>query len=971
MKFKNYLLFFAVCLFGSGSFISLSAKNSETIVSLESNRTLNSSIDLHLTDADNPIKGGNVVNLTASEAWLFFDNMKPSTVLEQYKNSIKINGATINPPTNCRLDVYRHGTVVIPHTPDFQPLETWTQTNYGGGTQKYNVDRYYTNNKASRIPADMVSALVQDNSIRSFKLKRGYMATFANEPNGYGYSRCFIADEADIEITELPVELDQKISFIRIVAWEWPSKKGWCGGNATEVDMTNSTWWYGWGGTGTRRDFYEFVPMWNKLNGNWSAINGNKTVSHLLGLNEPDHPEQHKDDYGEKKIPVSLAIERWPEMLESGLRVGAPAVTDFSWLYEFIDECDRRNYRVDYVPIHAYWEAKTPSSWYNDLKNIYERCGKRPLWITEWNNGANWTNEIWPDGPNGGSDRDRPYTDANAQKQLEELTAILQVLDTASFVERYSLYNWVQDARRVILGNNNSPKSLTLAGEHYASTTPPLAFNRAKEVIPFWKTLSAQLSIQFIENDDDVVMAELSWKDPNGELSDKYFVEQSIDEGNTYSELKKIDDLSTKKIIVQIPELASLPEGSVYFRIKIQGIDGTESFSNLVKYDYLLHKKKRVRIRHSSGLYLTVNHQTSSWTIENMNLRDNNQVFEIKYPVTEDESIFNIFTYEDKYMANRGSVSTVSLLGNPSINDAKFTLVDSTASGFKIRCLKRSANQFLGVDAIIAGSVCYMDRNYSNNASKKNYDVWTFEDVLPPPPATLLPEVGKTYNLVHSSGLFLTLDKDGSKTDQWKIQEAQEHGNYDKQIIKLENPESEHPDIYNIVTYENEYLTNRVAGNDIWRAIVGDKPNEDVAKFRFIREGNFVKINCLARNENQFIGVDNTSPGSYIYMNKNQVGTENDYWVLVEPGTYGVIPPPTNAVEELQEKESLLIYPTVATTILTVNKASGTLISIYNLIGNKVMETRLNETFIRIDKLTSGIYVIVAEDGTSTKFIKK
>ena len=38
-----------------------------------------------------------------------------------------------------------------------------------------------------------------NNRIRSFKLKRGYMVTFANNPGGRGYSRCFIADDADLE----------------------------------------------------------------------------------------------------------------------------------------------------------------------------------------------------------------------------------------------------------------------------------------------------------------------------------------------------------------------------------------------------------------------------------------------------------------------------------------------------------------------------------------------------------------------------------------------------------------------------------------------------------------------------------------------------------------------------------------------------------------------------------------------------
>ena len=87
----------------------------------------------------------------------------------------------------------------------------------------------------------------------------------------------------------------------------------------------------------------------------------NKRWSHLLGANEPDHVEQ-------SNISVEEAIEEWPILMKTGARLGSPATTDFNWLYRFIDECDVRNYRVDYVVIHAYWGGKNPSSWYNEMK---------------------------------------------------------------------------------------------------------------------------------------------------------------------------------------------------------------------------------------------------------------------------------------------------------------------------------------------------------------------------------------------------------------------------------------------------------------------------------------------------------------------------------------------------------------------------------------------------------------------------
>ena len=45
------------------------------------------------------------------------------------------------------------------------------------------------------------------NAIRSFKLKRGYMVTFALGKSGWGYSRCFIADKEDLEVPAMPAEI--------------------------------------------------------------------------------------------------------------------------------------------------------------------------------------------------------------------------------------------------------------------------------------------------------------------------------------------------------------------------------------------------------------------------------------------------------------------------------------------------------------------------------------------------------------------------------------------------------------------------------------------------------------------------------------------------------------------------------------------------------------------------------------------
>jgi len=515
------------------------AKDIQVKQSIEQSMVCNEAIDLHLTSVTMAIKNGATVNLVSEEAWLFFDNLKPSLVLKNYKNSILINGKTIDPSSNARIAIYKQGTVVIPHAIDFKPLETFTETNFGGNVAKYSIEKYYSNNPSDSVPKSMLLPLGQDNKIHSLKLKRGYMVTLANDPNGMGYSRVLIADKEDLELSELPDLLDGKVSFIRVFKWQYVSKKGWVGSIdkgqtdglkyvEEQCDKTNSPWYYNWSGsvswshnpkTTTANYDQEFSPEKWGAGGRWSEFFNIVNSSHLLGYNEPDHSEQ-------SNVTVEAAIKEWPLMLQTGMRVGSPATTDFNWLYDFMSACNKKNYRVDYVAIHAYWGGLSASEWYTKLKAIHDQTG-RPLWITEWNNGANWTNESWPSG-----------TEAQQAKQLNDLKGILAVLDTAHFVERYSIYNWVEDKRKLIMAGE-----LTPAGNYYANDTSDFAFNRINEVIPSWTVREVpELSYNGYSREKGIA---LSWTDYNGELISKYIVERGIN-AETFIPLDRYNLLSSK-----------------------------------------------------------------------------------------------------------------------------------------------------------------------------------------------------------------------------------------------------------------------------------------------------------------------------------------------------------------------------------------------------------------------------------------
>ncbi|HEY6914906.1 MAG TPA: glycosyl hydrolase, partial [Paludibacter sp.] len=360
---KNYFLFL-IAFLGLASYaysqnprttITITDKSLSVASYTDKEVVMNSQTDLHLTAAATVAKtvlSNSVIKLNSVNSWVFFDNIRPQFVIDSLLQYIYVNNQAAVLKTNVRVSIYKHGAVVIPQASTFQPLKVYTGQNFTGDSASYSMFTFYN------------SLGTKDNKIRSFKLKRGYMVTLATTSDGTGYSRVYIADDKDLEISVMPNLLDNSISFIRVLDWEWVSKKGWCGYNPNDLNLTKATWRYDWSASGSTTSTVEYVPI--RQNGGWpgwSEINGKQYVSHVLAFNEPDHTEQ-------SNLTVAQAVAQWPDMLRTGLRVGSPACTNFSWLYQFMDSCKAHNYRVDYVAVHAYWGGTSPANWYNDLKYI-------------------------------------------------------------------------------------------------------------------------------------------------------------------------------------------------------------------------------------------------------------------------------------------------------------------------------------------------------------------------------------------------------------------------------------------------------------------------------------------------------------------------------------------------------------------------------------------------------------------------
>ncbi|WP_133055278.1 cellulose binding domain-containing protein [Niastella koreensis] len=466
--------------------------------------------DVHVTGEVTPYVNASV-SLNSDNAWLFFDNIKPSRVISDWLGTVTLNGQPAANGSNVRVAIYGNGAVVIPNgiASQQKAITLYTGENFTGDSVSYEIFTIHD------------SLGVYDNRFRSFRLKRGYSVTLGSNAQGLGFSKVYIADMQEIAVPVMPKGLYDKVSFVRAFKWDYVSKKGWAGGG-TPLEQVNATWSYDWSAGGATTVNTQYVPI--RQNGGWPDFNtiyNKQNSNHLLGFNEPDHTDQ-------ANMTVDQAIDQWPQLLQSGFRLGSPAPSSpNSWLKQFMDKCDSLNYRVDFTAVHCYWNSRVSGgradSWYSGLLSTYNTYGnKRPIWITEWNNGANWTGEAWP-----------ADTASAFQKQLSDLKLILQVFDTTSFIERYSIYNWVQYQRAMVLAD-----TLTPAGKYYAANKSALAYTSDTTVYKpadiynhTWRIAAPILKGAL---STDYKKVQLSWLDINGDLGTKYVIERKTNKDTAY-----------------------------------------------------------------------------------------------------------------------------------------------------------------------------------------------------------------------------------------------------------------------------------------------------------------------------------------------------------------------------------------------------------------------------------------------------
>lgn len=470
------------------------AQTKQTVSQVTSEITLTGEVDYIITSST-PFGTSGVVDIADTDhSVLILTNVIPSKAAGMLSH-VRVNGRAAVNGSNCMIRIYAGGSIILPYSSDIKPLTVFTETGCGGESAQYAVG-----NRVS------LRGEALNNRIKSFTLKRGYMVCFMTKSDGTGYSRVFIADSEDKTI-DLPAILSGKVSALRVQQWNDSGKKGYAGNAVDANTALRTTWCYNWDAGVNVWPDREYVTQhhhegWPGI----SDVGNNGTSACILGNNEPDNT----GDDREQVNTVEEVLATWPQMMATGRRLGSPAMSsDLNWLYRFIDSIDARGWRCDYVVMHCYWYSDW-SSWLSTLKTVYNRT-KRPIWITEMNYGANWTG--WP-----GSDR--TGSDANFAIEKQHFAPVVDGLESTDWLERYAVYNWVEDCRSVYLNGK-----LTPMGEYYAAKETGMAYNPAYEFVPTMPQCYDPDNLVAAYNKEDATTT-LTWHDYNGEYNQKMIIER-------------------------------------------------------------------------------------------------------------------------------------------------------------------------------------------------------------------------------------------------------------------------------------------------------------------------------------------------------------------------------------------------------------------------------------------------------------
>lgn len=405
------------------------------------------------------------INFTSGIGWIKTLNTSARIISLTNLGQIKVNGNASVYKANLRLDnYYLKGCVIRSNEAATSPLTVYESENLQGNSALITVNTIHS---ADAIPGTM------NNKIKSFILKKGFMATYADEADGTGKSKNYIASETDLVINVFPKLLQNSISFIRVLPWNWVTKKG---RNQTAIDL-NTSWRYQWNHTESSSVNWEFAPMsWGHGTTTDIAIQGfiaKYGSPYIMSFNEPDDCGGQSGQYGFAGSPklcvIDEAVKLHKNFMKTGMRIVSPGGREeapFGWLKEFYNKAKAQDVRIDVIAVHWYDWGNNPTTNTNPtalqvfnrfktyLTNVHNLYGL-PIWITEFN--AN------------------PARSQAINAGFLELA--LPYLESLDYIERYCWFGFNTTTHFSGWNNGETDQILSLVGTIYKNinNTTPMA----------------------------------------------------------------------------------------------------------------------------------------------------------------------------------------------------------------------------------------------------------------------------------------------------------------------------------------------------------------------------------------------------------------------------------------------------------------------------------------------------------------
>lgn len=371
--------------------------------------------------ANTPLASASI-QLESNKSWIKMIKVDPFDAAENYVSKVTSAGDPLIVGETLTVNQYYfRGSLLRLNDPNYKPLTLFDEQGQEGET--FEVGFF-----------DIVSREqlgVFENKASSFRLARGYMATMAVFQNGTGKSEVYIASEEALEI-DLPQALNNTVSFIRVMPWNWVTKKG-----ASKFLQVGTTWTYNWNRNGESLLNIEYAPMAWGVNGAQTAVVSEyivkKNITHVMGFNESDNCNGQSGQFG-NLCQIDVAVPLFKNLMRSGLRLVSPSPRENGplpgrWLSEFRDLAVETDVRYDVLGVHWYdWASNPANSPFEDPEAVFERFKNYldkvyaehglPIWITEFNANAN--------------------RDVSVQRGFLELA--LPYLESLDFIERYDYF---------------------------------------------------------------------------------------------------------------------------------------------------------------------------------------------------------------------------------------------------------------------------------------------------------------------------------------------------------------------------------------------------------------------------------------------------------------------------------------------------------------------------------------------------